>query len=80
LDKPCDLIAWSADRMRNGFHLIGANFPKFLLLAAKAELPIVTAVLQQHCGWTEAQSDRAIVSYQQFMRDNCIPDFVGDRD
>jgi glycerol-3-phosphate dehydrogenase len=42
-------------------------------------LPIVTAVLQQHCDWTVAQSDREIAAYKQFMRDNCIPDFVGDR-
>jgi glycerol-3-phosphate dehydrogenase len=41
-------------------------------------LPIVTAVLQQHCDWTVAQSDREIAAYKQFMRDNCIPDYAVD--
>jgi glycerol-3-phosphate dehydrogenase len=43
-------------------------------------LPIVTDVLQQHCNWTTAQCDQEIAAYQQFMQDNCIPDFAGDQD
>ncbi len=43
-------------------------------------LPVVTAVLQAHCGWDAARCDREMAAYKQFMRDNCIPDFVGDRD
>jgi glycerol-3-phosphate dehydrogenase len=42
-------------------------------------LPIVTAVLQTHCGWDTARCDREIAVYKQFMRDNCIPDFTDDR-
>jgi hypothetical protein len=61
-------------------YLIGASFPKFISLAATDKAPIVTAVLQQHCGWTEAQFDREIAAYKQFMRDNCIPDYAVDRE
>ncbi len=43
-------------------------------------LPVVTAVLQAHCGWDAVRCDREIATYKQFMRDHCIPDFVGDRD
>ncbi len=43
-------------------------------------LPVVTAVLQAHCGWDAARCDREMAAYKKFMRDNCIPDFVVDRD
>ncbi len=41
-------------------------------------LPVVTAVLQAHCGWDAARCDREVTTYKQFMRDHCIPDFAGD--
>jgi glycerol-3-phosphate dehydrogenase len=43
-------------------------------------LSIVVNILKQHCGWDTARVDREIAVYKQFMRDNCIPDYDGDRD
>jgi glycerol-3-phosphate dehydrogenase len=43
-------------------------------------LSIVVNILKQHCGWDTARADREITVYKQFMRDNCIPDYDGDRD
>ena len=38
-------------------------------------LPAVTATLQQHCGWTREQCDRACDGYRFYMEHNCIPDY-----
>jgi glycerol-3-phosphate dehydrogenase len=38
-------------------------------------LPVVTETLQQHCGWTTEQSDRACADYRFFMEHNCIPNY-----
>ncbi len=38
-------------------------------------LPVVTETLQQYCGWTKEQSDRACADYRFFMEQNCIPDY-----
>ncbi|NJN49806.1 MAG: glycerol-3-phosphate dehydrogenase [Alkalinema sp. RL_2_19] len=39
-------------------------------------LPKLTEVLQTHCNWSASRCEQAIEQYQQFMRDNCIPDFA----
>ncbi|MEL6495567.1 MAG: glycerol-3-phosphate dehydrogenase [Cyanobacteria bacterium J06623_7] len=38
-------------------------------------LPVVTETLQQHCGWTSEQCDRAIADYRFYMEHNCIPNY-----
>ncbi|MEO0686768.1 MAG: FAD-dependent oxidoreductase, partial [Cyanobacteria bacterium J06649_11] len=38
-------------------------------------LPVVTEVLEKHCGWTEVKSDRAVEDYRFYMEHNCIPDY-----
>ncbi len=38
-------------------------------------LPVITETLQQYCGWTQPQSDRACADYRFFMEQNCIPDY-----
>ncbi|WP_019508174.1 glycerol-3-phosphate dehydrogenase [Pleurocapsa sp. PCC 7319] len=38
-------------------------------------LPVVTEVLQKHCGWTQEQCDRACDEYRFYMEHNCIPDY-----
>ncbi|MGF1591504.1 MAG: glycerol-3-phosphate dehydrogenase [Pleurocapsa sp.] len=38
-------------------------------------LPVITETLQQYCGWSQAQSDRACADYRFFMEQNCIPDY-----
>ena len=38
-------------------------------------LPVVTTTLEQHCGWTKSDSDRAIADYKFYMEHNCIPDY-----
>jgi len=32
--------------------------------------------LRQHCGWDDAKCQRETAEYQQFMEENCIPDYV----
>jgi glycerol-3-phosphate dehydrogenase len=43
-------------------------------------LPVVANVLQTACGWSAERCDRAIVEYETFMRDNCIPDYALTRE
>ena len=38
-------------------------------------LPVITDVLQKHCGWTPEQCDRACDEYRFYMEHNCIPDY-----
>lgn len=38
-------------------------------------LPVVCATLQQYCGWTQEQCDRACDEYRFYMEHNCIPDY-----
>ncbi len=38
-------------------------------------LEAVIEVLESHCGWTEAECDRALAEYYQYMEQNCIPDY-----
>ncbi|GAB4553541.1 MAG: glycerol-3-phosphate dehydrogenase [Pleurocapsa sp.] len=38
-------------------------------------LPVMTETLQKYCGWSQERCDRAIVEYQTFMKNNCIPDY-----
>ena len=38
-------------------------------------LPVVTEILEKHCGWTPEQSDRARADYRFYMEHNCIPDY-----
>jgi glycerol-3-phosphate dehydrogenase len=39
-------------------------------------LPIISEVLQNHCGWSQGERDRAIQDYYDYMEGNCIPDYV----
>ncbi|MEM6714804.1 MAG: glycerol-3-phosphate dehydrogenase [Cyanobacteria bacterium P01_C01_bin.147] len=32
--------------------------------------------LRQHCGWDDAKCQQEAVAYQQFMEENCIPDYM----
>ncbi len=32
--------------------------------------------LRQHCGWDDAKCQQEAAAYQQFMEENCIPDYV----
>ncbi|MBE9031323.1 glycerol-3-phosphate dehydrogenase/oxidase [filamentous cyanobacterium LEGE 11480] len=41
-------------------------------------LPLLKQTLNRYCGWDQARCDRAAEQYQQFMRENCIPDFALD--
>jgi glycerol-3-phosphate dehydrogenase len=38
-------------------------------------IPVMTETLQKYCGWSQDRCDRAIVEYQTFMDNNCIPDY-----
>lgn len=38
-------------------------------------LPVVTATLKHHCGWTSEQCDRACADYRFYMEHNCIPEY-----
>ncbi len=39
-------------------------------------LPAVTAILQQHCGWSESECDRQIQQYHHYIELNSLPDFA----
>lgn len=39
-------------------------------------LPAVTAVLKQHCGWSDADCDRQIQRYHRYIEANSLPNFV----
>lgn len=38
-------------------------------------IAVVSDVLQNHCGWTTEQCDRATVAYYEYMQQNCVPDY-----
>ncbi len=50
---------------------MGANY-------GQDALPGIVAALQNHCGWTAAQSEIQIAEHQAFMEANCIPDYALD--
>ncbi|WP_299409170.1 glycerol-3-phosphate dehydrogenase [Acaryochloris sp. IP29b_bin.148] len=39
-------------------------------------LPAVTAILRQHCDWSEAECDRQIQQYHHYIELNSLPDFA----
>lgn len=38
-------------------------------------LPVVTEVLQKYCGWSQEKCDRSVKNYQEYMENNCIPNY-----
>ena len=38
-------------------------------------LPVLTKTLQNYCGWSQEQCDRACADYRTYMAENCIPDY-----
>jgi glycerol-3-phosphate dehydrogenase len=41
-------------------------------------LPILIDILQEYCGWSRERCDLAIAEYQNYMQDNCIPDYQSE--
>ena len=39
-------------------------------------LPILTDVLQKHCGWSDADVEMQIQHYRNYMEKNCVPDYA----
>ena len=39
-------------------------------------LPIVSEIVKTHCGWSQSKRDRATEEYYDYMKGNCIPDYV----
>lgn len=39
-------------------------------------LPVVTAILKQHCGWSDVECDRQVQQYRDYIERNSLPDFA----
>jgi glycerol-3-phosphate dehydrogenase len=39
-------------------------------------LPAITETLKRYCGWSQADIDRQLDYYRQYMEANCIPDYA----
>ena len=41
-------------------------------------LPALVETLKAHCGWDDAEGDRQVADYKQFIEQNCLPDYCID--